>query len=116
MRISDWSSDVCSSDLFELLLVGAQGRTVEIAGVFQRFDAVARGLELKPGTPHFLLRFQHRTVAPVLAFGQAEERLLARRPVDAAPKVVPPHPPAPEARRVGKVVVRTVRSRGRPSI
>src|SRR3546814_3285438 len=45
----------------ELLLVGAQGRAVEVAGVFQRFDAVARRLELEPGTPHFLLRFQHRS-------------------------------------------------------
>src|SRR3546814_10179472 len=82
MRISYWSSDVCSSDLdrkdavgsellvglgrdelafrgeqlvlgvqdvqqgalghFELLLVGTQGRAVEVAGVFQRFDEIGR--------------------------------------------------------------------------
>src|SRR3546814_5168005 len=94
MRISDWSSDVCSSDL-EMRL----GRldSDDFARAFARV-AVDRGagvrcaarvrIAFEPAQPHFEQRDQRGHAAPV------ERR--------------------PEARRGGKECVRTCRSRWSP--
>src|SRR3546814_15985459 len=62
MRISDWSSDVCSSDLRECaarLLRGARRQVVRFENVFMRYDGgpvILRDVsfELEPGSFHFL--------------------------------------------------------------
>src|SRR3546814_5260151 len=43
MRISDWSSDVCSSDLFRIQLVGMQVVAVRARGVVCKFVHLADG-------------------------------------------------------------------------
>src|SRR3546814_18026684 len=104
MRISDWSSDVCSSDLFQLLgLVLVLG----VAGFFQF------GVDL------FEAGFQRGDAA-----GLAGGRLaaMARGVLERLPVLVgqmwPGLHPCPalrsEARRVGKGCVRTWSSRGSP--
>src|SRR3546814_16226675 len=99
MRISDWSSDVCSSDLWVVLVTGgARGITAEIVEELVR-----------PGMRLVLLG---RTAAPAAetadtqAFADAAQlksgllkQALARRA---------------EARRVGKECVSTCRSRWSP--
>src|SRR3546814_1035154 len=57
MRISDWSSDVCSSDLFKLLLVTAQRRGEGRAMTTGQLDLGERlwtipGKIAKNGQPH----------------------------------------------------------------
>src|SRR3546814_12327531 len=72
MRISDWSSDVCSSDLFDSSVVGAQQTRLYIAivvadrpvtdlleivahadiGFLQLGDAVLRDLDASAGVQH----------------------------------------------------------------
>src|SRR3546814_11159860 len=72
MRISDWSSDVCSSDLFDSSVVGAQQTRLYIAivvadrpvtdlleivahadiGFLQLGDAVLRDLDARAGVQH----------------------------------------------------------------
>src|SRR3546814_13933512 len=57
MRISDWSSDVCSSDLFKLLLVTAQRRGEGRAMTTGQLDLGERlwtipGQIVKIGQPH----------------------------------------------------------------
>src|SRR3546814_4119889 len=55
MRISDWSSDVCSSDLFQLLRVERRAEQVAVlgndrpletpGGASERLDRAARGID-----------------------------------------------------------------------
>src|SRR3546814_4840236 len=50
MRISDWSSDVCSSDLFSLIAV-AIGGIVEIAPLFWIDSTIEKVDGMRPYTP-----------------------------------------------------------------
>src|SRR3546814_2292926 len=54
MRISDWSSDVCSSDLIELQkFIGCEPRFLEPAGlaVYRRHKAPVREVRARPLAP-----------------------------------------------------------------
>src|SRR3546814_11177855 len=96
MRISDWSSDVCSSDL-----LGAAALDLEAAarGNLQG-DAVGRGAE----------------GADLRQAGGVDSREVElRRPVEQQPDAPRSLPLGrSEERRVGKEWVRTFRSRGSP--
>src|SRR3546814_11140694 len=97
MRISDWSSDVCSSDLRENLEIGANLRNdkPEILGdierVFTLFPRLKERIAQRAGT---LSGGEQQ----MLAIGRA---LMAR-------------PSRSEERRVGKECVSTFRSRWSP--
>src|SRR3546814_13102496 len=88
MRISDWSSDVCSSDLLHQLFADL---IVEIVG--ESRHAAALGDRLDHGFGHLL-----RIVAE-------DERAVAETVVDVRS----------EERRVGKACVSTCRSRWSPN-
>src|SRR3546814_13592497 len=98
MRISDWSSDVCSSDLLRHLAL----RIADI-DVGRQQHAVARIEEAAVG---------ERRDAADIAFGRVVRRLqaldLAARGIDAENGM------RTEARRVGKECVSTCRSRWSP--
>src|SRR3546814_11463884 len=49
MRISDWSSDVCSSDLLLLELFGLVLADAFLDGLRRAFDEILRLLEAEPG-------------------------------------------------------------------
>src|SRR3546814_5255219 len=50
MRISDWSSDVCSSDLLALVLpAAAHAQSADTPGIV----VIGEGLPLPPGTPAY---------------------------------------------------------------
>src|SRR3546814_729604 len=48
MRISDWSSDVCSSDLFAMLTEKARATVEELSGGMKRRLTIARSLINRP--------------------------------------------------------------------
>src|SRR3546814_13592447 len=97
MRISDWSSDVCSSDLYILDSLNPERILVAIEAVGLGQDALGRAAQY------------------------AKERKVFGRPIGQNPGIQ--HPLAenfaqldarPEERRVGKECVRTCRSRWWP--
>src|SRR3546814_14531203 len=98
MRISDWSSDVCSSDLFAGALdfsgSGLNGRMqLAAAGDVQRADINARAFAAKiPGAVDF-------TIGRAIVTGTA---------------ILYPAAPRSAERRVGKECVSTCRSRWSP--
>src|SRR3546814_12661709 len=104
MRISDWSSDVCSSDLAGDVAVGARmrARLQEHAfgrgrfGVRTQAHPRLRKAKLDVVLAHQEVRRAH---AGIVLDDQVEHRLLARRS---------------EERRVGKECVSTCRSRWAP--
>src|SRR3546814_19466212 len=100
MRISDWSSDVCSSDLAQEITVAVIGfPNLGAAGVHQVVEAVP----LRPDAV------------------QAERQLVGDRPGDAARQTpiiiiaVGDFGLRSEERRVGKECVSTCRSRWSPA-
>src|SRR3546814_13352648 len=102
MRISDWSSDVCSSDLFEGVIRNLERRMLSTDSAWMReelgkFQASAPceacdGARLKPEA--LAVKVAGETIADAV-----------RRPVD---------PARSEERRVGKECVSTCRSRWSP--
>src|SRR3546814_18837809 len=143
MRISDWSSDVCSSDLRDAMLRGAlhdvevvahhilareplhpaipildRSAVADIAGLDQRHAMVGiefeRGVELRriifDAAAGFVMAdpFDALRLAVAGDFGEVEIGIGAGEPALVAIG-------RPEARRVGKAGVRTVRSRWPPA-
>src|SRR3546814_12022234 len=110
MRISDWSSDVCSSDLYCLAHVAAQVEgKARIAGAeqgaqFQRFGAMLRHLQ------------DRHTLVPARIRGGAFLHLFPDTSDISARIYVEEHRPqqSSEERRVGKECVSTSRSRWGP--
>src|SRR3546814_19338138 len=98
MRISDWSSDVCSSDLFDIA-----------------FQPIC---DLRTGRPHHfeaLVRFDHETMGatPYEFVTFAEEvGIIVEFDLAMCRKVLGWLGTRSEERRVGKECVRTCRSRG----
>src|SRR3546814_12497983 len=98
MRISDWSSDVCSSDLVAGFCIGEIDRRV-------------RGK----------VRIEHDVQQPALALGN-DRRHAGNRPGERPLRIDIAQPPgtlgheqaSSEERRVGKESVSTCRSRGAP--
>src|SRR3546814_11667902 len=90
MRISDWSSDVCSSDLLEYLVKGSGPLTIAAGygGAFYRAD----GAQGRPDTQAYLLLF-------------STDRMGTR---------LTPESGRSEGRRVGKEGVSTCGSRWSP--
>src|SRR3546814_10949772 len=117
MRISDWSSDVCSSDLAAGLHAGvARGEELAPAFTVDLVGDLQAAAELQPGV--LLLRVEaERHRGQELGGGKLALPVVGR-PVD--------HLDGPagdrvhglersEGRRVGKVCVRTARSRWSPT-
>src|SRR3546814_17208300 len=98
MRISDWSSDVCSSDLEAEIVADAGQHGTQRLGEAQQFAVGRSGrcdiLRIVDG---------HRRPSPV------------SRPVSGRPAHGAAWPPRSEERRVGKECVSTCRSRWVPS-
>src|SRR3546814_17975251 len=93
MRISDWSSDVCSSDLRARLRRGGEARPRASGGAFLRRPCDGAGRR-----PEGRERRVERPARP-----QPGECAVARRPRHAAPpdpprpRAAPPRPPPPRA-------------------
>src|SRR3546814_10532697 len=94
MRISDWSSDVCSSDLGQR---GSVGKTVEYA--LHRYHAKLRLIEAK--------QFVGERITQGLADRHHRKLRSRREPVQGATR----NDCRSEERRVGKECVSTCRSR-----
>src|SRR3546814_9428610 len=78
MRISDWSSDVCSSDLFERLETALLRRALEVAGALEIDAAEERAETVEKMTVEQaigLLNMHRRSVRE----GQAARRTPAAR-------------------------------------
>src|SRR3546814_16343216 len=109
MRISDWSSDVCSSDLYQRPL-----------DVFQVLGCSAQGR--KPGGSTFNCNHEFKHISHIFFVVQAgwiqPERLSGAPLIDkhAAPllRAYQPFELRSEERRVGKECVSTCRSRWSP--
>src|SRR3546814_12529425 len=95
MRISDWSSDVCSSDLLEERQRGRVfgGDDLDVSALFLRLQAVL----LQPGAKRDVLRVAELRCRYLLV-----RKVLRRSDVRS------------EERRVGKECVSTCRSRWSP--
>src|SRR3546814_12408139 len=70
MRISDWSSDVCSSDLSLLYIIkGAEevnsGKAGPEALAAEAIDDKTLKVELTSAAPYFLAQLSHQTAFPV---------------------------------------------------
>src|SRR3546814_11349920 len=105
MRISDWSSDVCSADLDGPLLVGLDPRRLEHLGA--EADAVAQAL----------LRREGLEVLEQRGLGAEELRpagALGERVAVEVVRDVDPAAGRSEERRVGKERVSTCRCRWSP--
>src|SRR3546814_17334042 len=115
MRISDWSSDVCSSDLFgqdrqprllalirlqEMLRLENGGIPMRQAGRKPAVVALLAPWEINQHHPR-RLRHRHRTE-------KALDQLQAQ--------IGPGHQPSSEERSVGKECVSTFSSRGSPDL
>src|SRR3546814_10944722 len=98
MRISDWSSDVCSSDL-ALLLVHVE---LEPAALLHRVAQLAEGVGQLDAAGEQLEPFRQPRIARLRA---GQRRLGTRIVVEDGRS---------EERRVGKECVSTCRSRGSP--
>src|SRR3546814_13180420 len=114
MRISDWSSDVCSSDLFGLVgrIVGRRGGDVEqTAGAFEMILAPGAGEQaIVADAVESARQGVEQEAANELVSGQRHD-LLA---VGAALAIIFISEGRSEERRVGKECVSTCRSRWRP--
>src|SRR3546814_18382056 len=98
MRISDWSSDVCSSDLCGFAHHGGSG---DDFGCKEKSERSGASYEIRAHQPHHgLTRY---------AKGQRDSRLSRDDPESNLT-----HLPRSEARRVGKECVSTCRSRWSP--
>src|SRR3546814_13286632 len=97
MRISDWSSDVCSSDLCRNLLPLRQRGSGARGGI---------GEPAAPGVPQILL-------VPALLVEARQSRRADEDPAGEA-LFAPGHEARSEERRVGKACVSTFRSRWAP--
>src|SRR3546814_18541090 len=108
MRISDWSSDVCSSDLFDRSL--SRHRPALLGYVVRNWCVIAQ--ELSTGPPvrgvdrRALVEFAGRIEAEEPAVGAGLELIAGTRVIDRHRS---------EERRVGKECVSTCRSRWSPS-
>src|SRR3546814_9495709 len=92
MRISDWSSDVCSSDLLRIGLVAAE---LQAGGDVQR--------ELMPAMRHHVAAGE-AMVAEQGEGAQVFHQTVAERAVELQPVAVRPH--AAMAQQVARVLVR----------
>src|SRR3546814_21096908 len=109
MRISDWSSDVCSSDLVpkENLLLGPGGFKKQISGFnVERLGNASRALAL--GRYAFNMAKEHATVRKQFGRELCEFQGLQWKFADMWMKL------RSEERRVGKECVSTCRSRWWP--
>src|SRR3546814_15847280 len=111
MRISDWSSDVCSSDLLALLITQEHGKVLSDAA-----GEVTRGIEVVEfamGAPHLLTGSHSDNI------GGGIDNWNLRQPLGVVAGITPFHfpvmvPMRSEERRVGKECVSTCRSRWGP--
>src|SRR3546814_17413134 len=104
MRISDWSSDVCSSDLIDLL---APEQVAELASELDTDDAVAIIEDMEEDEQQAVLQAMEpedrAAIEDALSFPAESAGRLMQRDLVAVRS---------EERRVGKECVSTCRSRG----
>src|SRR3546814_18005153 len=101
MRISDWSSDVCSSDLWRSML----RLPVTLDQAVETIPNTAPSLHLGYIRPE-------RSAVPSRNFGAVDHKLL---PIPGERTIEKTDVPRSEERRVGKECVSTCRSRWSPS-
>src|SRR3546814_14588550 len=111
MRISDWSSDVCSSDLILTVGVNGVGKTTTIGKLARRYKDEGRGLMLAAGDT-----FRAAAVAQLQAWGERNgvPVVAQGQNADAASVAFDALQARSEERRVGKECVSTCRSRWSP--
>src|SRR3546814_4299014 len=132
MRMSDWSSDVCSSDLIELGIVDDRGDPLpdgEVGEIVVRGPAVMTGYYQNPEATAAALKdgwlytgdLGLRTPDGQYFFKDRKKELIIRGGFNVSPgeveAVLYEHPDVKtrsEERRVGKECVSTCRSRGSP--
>src|SRR3546814_11573474 len=116
MRISDWSSDVCSSDLFSWRTVVPEGVAgIQAVSVEGRNTAMALSIGIANGATNpagTTLVAQARTTSQAQAALQTQAALQPGQP---SPGAAPATTLRSEERRAGKEWVRTCRSRWWPS-
>src|SRR3546814_17941102 len=101
MRISDWSSDVCSSDLREPAAIGGRYLLFREDQRAQRFQRILAQVRILQRGREIADRAAHVVLAPIDEPGRA---------VGIAPDIK-----RSAGRRVGKEGVSTCRSRGSPA-
>src|SRR3546814_12551345 len=111
MRISDWSSDVCSSDLF---VDAAKAKPSEATG--WKFNDLIRVPSAACPSQRAVVRVWRKpVVVGEERDGQGQARIYLEEALNtAAAGKLPAIPMRPEERRVGKAWVRTVKSRESP--
>src|SRR3546814_17872016 len=110
MRISDWSSDVCSSDLVTLRIGAVAGKFDKHVPVVTTFERAAF-IRYMPDHQINLFGIEHFERRQV----RAKFRLAPIQQLQSLMRALHGNPgKRSEARRVGKECVRTCRSRGAP--
>src|SRR3546814_11796499 len=113
MRISDWSSDVCSSDLFvnglPLVLVELKNNTSESADIWKAYDQIQTYKEQIPDVFQYneILLISDGSEARFGSLSANAERFMHWRTIDGVAL-----DPRSAERRVGKKCVSKCRMRG----
>src|SRR3546814_18369233 len=83
MRISDWSSDVCSSDLIDRLTIGAEGQAMAAKKAVEDGNFTVESVETKPATrnppPPFTTSTLQPEAARKLGFSASHPMRIAQR-------------------------------------
>src|SRR3546814_12133202 len=114
MRISDWSSDVCSSDLLVVLLRGhfAQHLRAHVLELVLELDLLGDGDAVLGNARSAEALLDH----DIAALGTERDLYCIRKRIRAAQHAIPRvRRKRSEERSVGKGCVSTCRSRGSPS-
>src|SRR3546814_2860967 len=82
MRISDWSSDVCSSDLIDRLTIGAEGQAMAAKKAVEDGNFTVESVETKPATrnppPPFTTSTLQQEAARKLGFSASHTMRIAQ--------------------------------------
>src|SRR3546814_17308077 len=82
MRISDWSSDVCSSDLIDRLTIGAEGQAMAAKKAVEDGNFTVESVETKPATrnppPPFTTSTLQQEAARKLGFSASHTLRIAQ--------------------------------------
>src|SRR3546814_19023159 len=111
MRISDWSSDVCSSDLF---LISIFDKAPLVSIVFEVVSAISTVGPPRDLTPHLSTASQTVLIVLMYAGRLGPLTLMYSLATRRHRRIRYPETERSEARTAGEEGVRTCRSRGEP--